>query len=83
MRERLTAAMTSTVAAADRARGAKLPPAQVLVRAPGFEFAAGDRARRFHAASVGKAMTATRAYQLAEAGRLDLDAPLTGLVPEA
>lgn len=81
--DRLMAAMTATVAAADRARGAGLPAAQVLVRAPGFEFAAGERDRRFHAASVGKAITATRAYQLAEGGRLDLDAPLTSLIPQA
>jgi len=82
-RERLIAAMTGTMATADRAREPHLPAGQVLVRAPGLEFASGDRRRRFHAASVGKAMTATRAYQLAETGRLDLDAPVTGLLPWA
>ncbi|MHC2999377.1 serine hydrolase domain-containing protein [Microbacterium sp. HJ5] len=58
-----------------------LPHPQVLVRAPGIDFAAGDGERRFHTASVGKMMTATLAFQLAESGRLDLDAPLTTLLP--
>ncbi len=53
------------------------------MQARGFEFTSGDRSRRFHAASVGKSMTATRAFQLAEAGALDLDAPITDLLPEA
>lgn len=81
--ERLAAAMRRVVASADRARAAALPPVQVLVRAPGFEFTSGERTRRFHSASVGKMMTATRAFQLAEAGALDLDAPITTLLPEA
>ncbi|KRB38753.1 serine hydrolase domain-containing protein [Microbacterium sp. Root180] len=63
-----------------RRRGA-LPAPQVLVRAPGIEFACGDRDRRFHAASVGKMLTATLAFQLAESGALDLDAPLPSLLP--
>jgi D-alanyl-D-alanine carboxypeptidase len=46
------------------------------------DFASGDRAGRFHAASVGKMMTATLAFQLAESGRLNLDAPLPSLLPE-
>ncbi|KQZ85867.1 hypothetical protein ASD56_06185 [Microbacterium sp. Root166] len=58
-----------------------LPAPQVLVRAPGVEFASGDRARRFHAASVGKMLTATLAFQLAERGDLDLTAPLPSLLP--
>ncbi|WP_374313545.1 serine hydrolase domain-containing protein [Microbacterium sp.] len=58
-----------------------LPAPQVLAIAPGIEFAAGDRHRRFHAASVGKMLTATLAFQLAERGRLDLDAPVTNLLP--
>lgn len=65
---------------AGRSRGA-LPAPQVLVRAPGLEFASGDRARRFHAASVAKMMTATLAFQLAEGGGLDLGAALPGLLP--
>lgn len=60
-----------------------LPAPQVLVRAPGVEYASGDRGRRFHAASVGKMLTATLAFQLAESGDLDLDAPLAGLLPES
>jgi D-alanyl-D-alanine carboxypeptidase len=69
-----------TLDRAARARG-ELPAPQVLLVTPEGEFASGDRARRFHAASVGKAMTATLAFQLAERGMLDLDAPLTGLLP--
>jgi D-alanyl-D-alanine carboxypeptidase len=57
-----------------------MPEPQVLVVAPGLEFAFGERGRRFHAASVGKTMTATLAFQLAENG-LDLDAPLPSLLP--
>jgi D-alanyl-D-alanine carboxypeptidase len=64
---------------ARRRRG--LPAPQVLVHAPGVEFAGGERHQRFHAASVGKLLTATLAYQLSEHGRLDLDAPLPGLLP--
>lgn len=58
-----------------------LPAPQALVRAPGVEFASGDRDRRFHTASVGKMMTATLAFQLAERGALDLSAPLPSLLP--
>lgn len=79
--ERLTETATRILAKAQKRRP-DLPPPQVLVRAPGWEFAHGDRARRFHAASVGKTMTATLAMQLAEEGRLDLDAPIVGLLPE-
>jgi D-alanyl-D-alanine carboxypeptidase len=58
-----------------------LPSPQVLVRAPGLDFSSGDRPRRFHAASVGKMLTATLAFQLAERGRLDVTAPLRSLLP--
>ena len=58
-----------------------LPAPQVLVRAPGIEFASGERTQRFHAASVGKMLTATLAFQLSERGLLDLDAPLPGVLP--
>lgn len=51
------------------------------MQAPGFEFASGDRGQRFHAASVAKSMTATLAFGLAERHGLDLDAPLTRLLP--
>ena len=73
--DRLSAAL-ARVARARRG----LPEPQVLLVAPGFEFAYGDRGQRFEAASVGKVMTATLAFQLAEQRRLDLDAPITGLV---
>ncbi len=53
---------------------AKAP--QVLVRIAGFEFTRGED-RAFHAASVGKMLTATLAFQLAERGAFDLDAPVT------
>ena len=66
---------------AGRRRG--LPAPQVLVRAPGIEFASGERTQRFHAASVGKMLTATLAFQLAESGVLDLTAPLSALLPRA
>src|SRR5918994_2734345 len=62
-------------------RRPQLPAPQVLVRAPGVEFASGDRARRFHAASVGKMLTATLAFQLVERGVLDPTAPLASLLP--
>ena len=82
--DRLAAAMARVVAGVDRARARRgLPAAQVLVQGRGFEFGSGDRSRRFHAASVGKSMTATRAFQLAEAGALDLDARITDLLPES
>ncbi len=80
--ERLAADMARVAARSDRARARRhLPPAQILVQAPRFEFAWGERARRFHAASVGKSLTATRAFQLAEAGAVDLDAPITRALP--
>ncbi len=68
-------AMRRVMTRAERRRRG-MPSPQVLVRAPGLEFAWGDRAQRFHAASVGKSMTATRAFQLVERGRLRLDAPV-------
>lgn len=77
---RTLAALTRLTDRATRRRG-DLPAPQVLLRAPGLEFAAGDRGRPFHAASVGKMMTATLAFRLAERGRLDLRAPLPSLLP--
>lgn len=74
--------LTAVLDRATRARRG-LPEPQVLLTAPGFEFAYGARAQRFEAASVGKVMTATLAFQLAEQGRLDLDAPVTGLLPRS
>ncbi|GLI26751.1 serine hydrolase [Agromyces rhizosphaerae] len=56
---------------------------QVAVRAErlGIDARVGDPRGRFHVASVGKLFTATIAMQLAERGDLDLDAPLTSLLP--
>lgn len=76
-------AMTRTLARVDVARAPRYPAAQVLVTAPGFTVRSGDHARPFHAASVGKTMTAVRAYQLAERGALDLTAPISTLLPAA
>lgn len=63
-------------------RRASLPAPQVLLRAPGLEFAAGDRGRSFHSASVGKMMIASLAFRLSERGVLDLDAALPTLLAE-
>lgn len=82
--EGLAEKLARVVAAADRDRARRrLPPAQILVQAPGFEFSAGAREQRFHAASVGKWMTATRIMQLVEAGAFDLDTPIARLLPAA
>ncbi len=78
--QRRTAAAERILTAAQRRRR-DLPAPQVLLRSPGWEFASGDRAQPFHAASVAKTMTATLALQLADQGRLDLDAPLGDRVP--
>lgn len=59
-----------------------LPPPQALVLAPGVEVAAGDRHLPFHAASVGKVVTATAVMQEVERG-LDLATPVAQLLPAA
>lgn len=82
--EKLTRTLRrATDSAADHRarRAAGLPAPQVLVDAPGLTFTSGETTRRFHAASVGKMMTATLAFDLAERGLLDLDAPVTSLAP--
>lgn len=53
----------------------------MYVRAPGLDFTFGDVDRPFHAASVGKAMTATLIGMLAEEGRLELTTPIGRLLP--
>lgn len=73
-------AMRRVMERAERGRSG-MPSPQVLVRVGDRAFAWGDRPRRFHAASIGKLLTATRALQLVEDGRLDLEAPLTSLLP--
>lgn len=78
--ERTVTRADRILARADRARGG-MPAPQVLLSAPGLEYAHGDRARRFHGASVGKLMTATLAFQLVERGRLGLDDPIARLLP--
>ena len=80
--DRALATMAKVAARSDRRRR-ELPAVQILVRGPGIEFTHGDRTRPFHAASVAKMMTATLAFRLAERGLLDMDAPLTGLLPAA
>lgn len=62
-------------------RGGPLPPPQVLVRTPEWEFTYGDVEQPFHAASCGKLVTAALVAMLAERGRLDLDAPLGAVLP--
>lgn len=58
-----------------------LPPPQVVVSAPGWEFEFGDVDRPFHAASVGKVMTATLIAMLVEDGQLEVDTPLGRVLP--
>lgn len=60
-----------------------LPAPQVLVTAPGFEYASGERALPFHAASVGKLATTALVMQEVSSGTLRLDAPVTSLLPAA
>lgn len=62
-------------------RRAPMPAPQVLVRAPGLELRSGDPARPFHAASVGKVMTATVVAMLIEQARLEFDTPIGALLP--
>ncbi|MGV3713593.1 serine hydrolase domain-containing protein [Pseudolysinimonas sp.] len=71
------------LAAVTRRRGSLGAP-RVAVSAPslGFEYRFGDD-RPFHVASIGKTVTATLAHQLADTSQLDLDAPLSTLLPAA
>lgn len=64
-----------------RRRGS-MPPPQVLVVAPEWQVESGG-AQPFHAASVGKLMTATVIAILIERGRLDFDTPIGDLLPAA
>ena len=69
------------LAAVARRRGTLGAP-RVAVSAPGLglEYRSGND-RPFHAASIGKTVTATIAHQLADEGVLDLDSPLSRLLP--
>ncbi|WP_449283483.1 serine hydrolase domain-containing protein [Leucobacter sp.] len=46
-----------------------------------MEFAYGDQETPFHAASIGKLLTATVVLQLVEEGRIGLDSPVDRLLP--
>ena len=59
-----------------------MPPPQVLVVSPHLELELGG-AQPFHAASVGKVMTATLVAMLVEQGHLAFDSPLGRLLPTA
>lgn len=78
----LTAQLDSHLDTVTARRGALGQP-QVLVRSPRLDYSYGDTTTAFHAASVGKLMTAVLVMQLAEAGRLSLDTPITALLPAA
>lgn len=65
------------------ARRGILGAPQVAVSAPrlGIDHRYGDRAQRFHVASIGKAFTATLVMQLVEAGAFTIDTPVSALLP--
>ncbi|MCA5894320.1 beta-lactamase family protein [Isoptericola sp. NEAU-Y5] len=63
-------------------RRSSRPAPQVLVISPALELEHGG-ARPFHAASVGKVMTATLVAMLVEEGRFDVGTPLGKLLPAA
>lgn len=60
-----------------------MPPPQVLVRTPGWDFEFGEVSQPFHAASSGKLMTAALVAMLVERGHLDFDSPVGALLPAA
>lgn len=64
-------------------RRAPMPPPQVLVSTPRRTVESGDQEQPFHAASVGKVMTATVVARLVERGRLRFDDPIGALLPPA
>ena len=79
----------STSRAVDRLRSSldriarrhpSMPPPQVLVVAPGLELESGG-SQPFHAASVGKVMTAALVAMLVEQGRLGFDTPVGKVLP--
>lgn len=81
-RTRFSAPLDAQLARVTRRRG-ELGAPQVLVSAErlGLDYSFGDRELPFHAASIGKMVTATLIMRLVESGALSLDSPLTGLLP--
>lgn len=65
------------------ARRGILGAPQVAVSAPrlGIDHRYGDRAGRFHVASIGKLLTATLVMQLVEPGTFDVETPVSALLP--
>ncbi|SKC41376.1 serine hydrolase domain-containing protein [Krasilnikoviella flava] len=63
-------------------RRSSMPPPQVLVVSPRLELESGG-AQPFHAASVGKVMTATLVATLVEQGRFRFGTPVGKLLPGA
>lgn len=47
----------------------------------GIHYSYGERAQRFHSASVGKLMTAVMIFQAIEQGLIGLDSPVSGILP--
>lgn len=76
----LTARLDAHFDRVTRARGALGAP-QVLVRGANVEYGYGDQNTPFHAASIGKAVTATIVMQLVESGAIGLDDPLPKVLP--
>ncbi|WP_214404749.1 serine hydrolase domain-containing protein [Pseudonocardia lacus] len=79
---RATASLRSALERITR-RYSGMPPPQVLVRSPDWEFEFGDVARPFHAASSGKLLTATLVAMLVERGGFRFDSPIGTLLPGA
>lgn len=63
-------------------RRGSMPAPQVMVRTPAWEFDFGDLDKPFHAASVGKVMTATLIAGLVDRGQLEFATPIGQLLPE-
>lgn len=79
-----TRKLDAHLAGVTRRRG-ELGAPQVAVRSPrlGLDYRFGDQERRFHAASIGKAFTATLVMQLVESGAITVDTPVSALLSHA
>lgn len=75
--------LRAALARMTRRRAPRLPPPQVLVRTPAWEFAFGDVDRPFHAASSGKLVTAAVIGRLVDRRLLSFDDEIGGLLPAA